>query len=144
MSIKLFYEEVYGYASIPSTKRNLILSRTDWRALASSRLAFSLFFVYKLALSLILLAAIIFISNIWFTLLLALVSLIFVVLIDKEIVNYALKLKLYKSNDHRVSKLISDETNGWYDDPFAYGKVGHERYWENGVWTNKTRVDFKS
>lgn len=140
MVIKLIYKEVLGYSNVSPAHRSVWISRKSWKKLFTSKRAIAMFLSYKLVLFVIIFASIFLLEAFWLSFALILVSICFVVTIDRELVNYARKERSTNSDDSLIRRIVSSETNGWYDDPYALGKVGQERYWEKGIWTYSTRI----
>jgi len=141
LKVRLKYEEVLGYHSnLNYTRRGIFLGKSDWGTLLISKLALFFFFAYKISLLMVFLASEVLLNAWWFPLSFLLVGLCFMCMVDKELVNLAIRREMTKSSNTQFQKLISIEADGWYDDPWANGKVGHKRLWKNGMWTKETQI----
>ena len=98
-----------------------------------------MFFGYRLVLFLVILASFFMLHWLWLSIAVFLMSICFMAVVDRELVNYAHKRRALKSDNSQIRKLVSEEADGWYDDPFSAGQVGVERYYQKGIWTYSTR-----
>ena len=137
--MKLVYKEVLGYSNVPPAQRSVWLSRRDWRKLFTSKRAVGMFLIYRLVLLLTILASVFILRVPMLSVAVILMSICFMVVMDRELVNYAHKRRALCSESSQIRKLVSEEVDGWYTDPFTTGKVGVERYYEKGIWTYHTR-----
>ena len=115
------------------------MRKGDWQTLFRDLYASIIFVSYKIALISIFVSSIYFMGFTWFSMIFILTAIFFIALMDRELVNFALKRQMAYSPDKQLRKLVSNELNGWYDDPFIDGSIKRERLWENGVWTSQTR-----
>jgi hypothetical protein len=138
--MELGYKEVLGYSHVSPAHRSVWLSKKEWKKLFTSKRAVAIFLSYRLVLLCAILASIFILEAFLLSLIATLVSMCFMAAIDRELVNYAHKKRSINSDDSSIRRFVSREADGWYDDPYAFGKVGQERYWGDGIWTYYTRM----
>lgn len=128
------FERSIGYLP-PQERMSLFLSPRNYRKIFQSKNHFWVFVISKIALLIIAIGILPFVPIFIGMSLIALLILI-AALLDKELVRNINK------NDHPPPEVqpLTQQKPGWYDDPWAFGKVGSQRYWDGINWSTEVRI----
>lgn len=128
------FERSIGYLP-PQEKMSLFLSIRNYRRIFNSPPHFLLFMASKASLVLIAIGIMPLLPIFMAMSLVALLILI-AALTDKELVRNINKGDQPPPEVHPLTQRDA----GWYDDPWAFGKVGSQRYWDGMSWSTEVRI----
>jgi hypothetical protein len=135
----LTYEEVSGFSTLPSSRRNAFLNKFERRTIFRTPVAMFFYIASRFSLFTMLAVTWLMHSHWAWPLAFVIVGILFISFLDREIYEYAKRRQDYFGDDHRLSVLVSSQADGWYDDPWANGIVGQQRYWTDGKWSKTIR-----
>jgi hypothetical protein len=126
-------ENTPGYIA-PHDKKNLFLSKASYKEIFQNKRAGSLFIAFKLALVAIFAFGFLFFHLLGMIILFFSLAAISIVL-DKEL----LRLARVEISPGRL-EFGGDFAEGWYPDPWAFGKPNLVRYWDGAEWSVDNKV----
>lgn len=133
MSSSFRIEETKGYIA-PQEKNSFFLTKSSYKAITRKWYGVVLFFGSKIVLAVIGLTFIQFLTPI--SLIASIFALLaFSALIDRETLKFV--RRKHSPGEIEYGPKI---TAGWYPDPWAFGKVNLERYWNGKEWGTESRV----
>jgi hypothetical protein len=136
----LKYKENARYSHISTIKSRAFLDSSEFNTIKESPIAFAFFIFYKISLLAIYICAVIIHIPIPLIVFSVLLGLVFNSVIDRELLHYASKRLATSTANIVIQKLHTEQADGWYDDPWAFGVPHQQRLWHNGDWQGETRI----
>jgi len=136
----LKYKENARYSHISTIKNRAFLDSSEIDTIKESPIAFTFFIVYKVSLFVVYIGALIMHVPVALILLTLLLGLVFNSVVDRELLHYANRKLVITTNNIAIQKLHTEQADGWYDDPWAFGVPHQQRLWHKGDWQEETRI----
>lgn len=136
----LKYKENARYSHLSTMKNRAFLDSSEINTIKESPIAFAFFIFYKVSLFAVYTCAIIMHIPTPLVIFSILLGLVFNSVIDRELLHYASKKLATSTSNIVIQKLHTEQADGWYDDPWAFGVPNQQRLWYDGDWQDETRI----
>lgn len=136
----LEYKENARYSHISTIKNRAFLDSSEFNTIKESPIAFTFFIFYKAALLAVYICAVLIGLPVFLVVFSILLGLVFNSVIDRELLHYASRKLAITTANITIQKLHTQQADGWYDDPWAFGVPNQQRLWYNGDWQDQTRI----